>query len=129
MSALLRRSIVVALPLVLLLGACGRGPRPDPDEWQDTWDSMLAVVPSESDLGSPPNEQVCQSALRGIREHSEDLIPSPSVTVDDLANEWVTVAERSFFECPPDGQDITSFDDAYEEMARIEQAIAAALSS
>lgn len=119
---------MVALPLVLLLGACDSNARPDPAIWRVTWNSMLAVVPSESDLGSPPDEQSCQSTLGGIREQSEDLFPSPSVTVDELAAEWVAVAERSFFECPPEGQDITSFADAYDELERIELAVAAALS-
>lgn len=119
---------MVVLPLVLLLGACSRDSRPDPAAWQVTWDSTLEVIPSQAVLGSPPDAQTCQTALREIREHSEELLPTPSATVDELATEWITVAERSFFECPPDGQDITSFDDAYAEMERIEEAIAAALS-
>lgn len=127
MYALVRRSIVVALPFVLVLVACSRDTRPDPAEWQDTWNSTLQVIPDQTDLGSPPDEQLCQAALREIRENSEELLPTPSATVDELANEWITVAERSFFECPPDGQDITSFDDAYAEMERIEEAIAAGL--
>ena len=128
MYAILRRSLVVALPVVLLLGACDRNVRLDAAEWQDTWSSILGVIPDRTDLGSPPDPGLCQATLRGIREQSEELLPTPSATVDELAKEWITVAERSFFECPPDGQDITSFDDAYAEMERIEEAIAAGLS-
>jgi hypothetical protein len=41
--------------------------------------------------------------------------------------EWIAVAEAAFFDCPPEGEDIDSFSDAYEELDRIEESVNTAL--
>ncbi|HEU4894408.1 MAG TPA: hypothetical protein VFT85_01120 [Acidimicrobiia bacterium] len=117
------------LSLILFLVACGSESRPNPLVWEMGWNEMLAVVPDQDTLGSPPDQDTCQTALAAIRENTSELQPAPSVAIDDLVNEWVMVAEAAFFGCPPEGQDISSFDDAYAELLRIEEAIAAALES
>jgi hypothetical protein len=117
------------MSLALLLAACGSEARPNILAWEMDWDEMVAVIPEQDALGSPPDQNICQTTLASVREHSLGLVPSPSVTIDDLTNEWIAIAEAAFFGCPPDGQDITSFDDAYTEMNRIEESIATALES
>jgi hypothetical protein len=87
----------------------------------------VAVVPPQAGLGDPPNASRCQETLVALRTENEDLLPTPSVTVDDLVMEWVAVAEATFFDCPPEGEDINSFGDGYEEMRRIEDSVDAAL--
>lgn len=128
MSGLLRRSILSMLALVLALAGCSRDSRPTVADWRGDWDAMVGVIPPQEDLGSPPDAGLCQETLGAVREHSADLLPGPSVTVDDLVNEWIALAERAFFECPPEGQDMTSFQEAYAELERAEEAVNAALS-
>jgi hypothetical protein len=115
------------LLMSLFLAACGSESRPNPLIWEMDWNEMVAVIPEQESLGSPPDQDTCQTTLAAVREQSSGLVPSPSVTIDDLANEWITIAEAAFFGCPPEGQDIGSFDDAYTELSRIEQSVMSAL--
>lgn len=119
------RSVVVAA--LIMLVSCTSTDRPDIGIWNDRWETMTSIIPDQGDLGEPPDEALCRSTLAQIREKSDTIFPSPSVTVDDLAEEWVTVAEEAFFDCPPEGQDIHSFDDAYRELDRLERSVMAAL--
>jgi len=121
--------MLLLVSLLLVLAACGSEARPNGPIWEVDWNEMVALIPEQGSLGSPPDQETCQTTLAAVREHSAGLLPSPSVTIDDLANEWITVAERAFFGCPPSGQDISSFDDAYAELNRIEQSVAVALES
>lgn len=124
-----RRGLIAWLSLMVLLAACDPSERPDSASWLSRWDAIVTVVPEQSLLGEPPDQPLCQDTLAALRESRDDLLPSPSLTVDDLVNEWVAVAEASFFDCPPDGADIGSFDEAYEEMRRIEESVDTALTS
>lgn len=122
------RTLLLLMSL-LMLAACGSEARPSAPIWEVDWNEMIALIPEQDSLGSPPDQDTCQTTLAAVREHSAGLLPSPSVTIDDLANEWVTVAEMAFFGCPPAGQDIASFNDAYTELSRIEQSVSVALDS
>lgn len=88
---------------------------------------MVDTVPDRGALGDPPAEELCQETLADIRSQRENLLPSPTESIDELANEWISVAEEAFFDCPPEGQEIDSFDEAYEEMQRVEDSIENAL--
>lgn len=121
--------MLLLISLLLVLAACGSESRPNAPIWEVPWNEMIALIPEQDSLGSPPDQDTCQTTLAAIREHSAELLPSPSVTIDDLANEWISVAEMAFFGCPPVGQDIASFDDAYAELSRIEESVAVALDS
>ena len=85
----------------------------------------FGVVPDESALGTPPDGQMCQDTLSALRGQSEGLIPTPTSTIDDLVADWTAIAEAAFFECPPE---TSSFAEAYDEMATIEESIDTALS-
>jgi hypothetical protein len=113
----------------MVLAACGSEARPSAPIWEVDWNEMTELIPEQDSLGSPPEQDTCQTTLAAVREQSAGLLPSPSVTIDDLATEWITIAEMAFFGCPPAGQDIASFDDAYAELQRIEQSVATALDS
>ena len=120
------------LPLALLsIGVLSCSPanvEPDAATWLEKWDGIVATVPDLATLAPEPDPEFCQSVLSELRTESEDLLPSPNPAVDALARDWVELAEGSFFECPPDGEEIGSFAEAYEEMERLEEAVADALS-
>jgi hypothetical protein len=119
--------MIALVALLFVTTGCSSGERPDTATWLRSWQSINAVIPDQSDLGNPPQESLCQTTLGTIRERSEELFPTPSGTVDDLVNEWVAIAQAAFFECPPEGEDIDSFDDAYREMLRVEDSVTSAL--
>jgi hypothetical protein len=122
-----RHGALLVIACSLALSGCSRDDRPDTATWLPAWDAMTSVVPAQVDLGDPPDEDLCQDTLGSLREQNEGLLPSPSVTVDDLVTEWIAVAEAAFFDCPPEGEDIDSFSDAYEELDRIEESVNTAL--
>ena len=121
------RGVISVLAFAVMVTACGSRERPDAASWLPAWEEIIGVVPNQADLGETPDQALCQDVLAELREKSEGLSPAPSVTVDDLASEWVATAETAFFECPPEEHDLTSFADAYEEMNRIEQSVGTAL--
>lgn len=117
------------LLVALTLAACSGSDRPDIATWLPKWDAVVAVVPPEAGLGNPPNKTRCQETLAALRTENEDLLPAPSVTVDDLVREWIEVAQAAFFDCPPAGDEINSFNEAYEELTRIQESVDTALTS
>lgn len=127
MAAFRARILVLLAALTLLLVACDSGTRPSAATWRPDWQALLEVIPDQSELGDPPDESLCQSTLADVREQSEGLLPTPSGSIDELAQEWVSIAEQAFFDCPPTGQDIGSFDDAYAELRRVEESVETAL--
>jgi len=128
MARTARRGALLVIACSLLFSGCSRDERPDAATWLPAWEAMTSVVPAQGDLGDPPDEDLCQDTLASLRVQNEGILPSPSVTVDDLVTEWIAVAEAAFFDCPPEGEDINSFNDAYEELDRIEQSVDTALS-
>jgi hypothetical protein len=119
---------IAALLLTISIAACDSSDNDsDLERWRLDWQRVTSVVPEQSELGDPPDQDVCRSALAEIRAVEEDLPPAPTEGIDKLSNEWVAIAEETFFECPPQGPDIDSVEDAYGELQRIEDAIQAAL--
>jgi hypothetical protein len=117
------------LVAMLILMGCASADRPDPATWRQSWMRMIALIPELEDLGSPPEQEICQEILADVRDGTSSLLPAPSTTVDDLVAEWVSVAETAFFECPPREHDFQSLDDVYAELDRIEESIETALGS
>lgn len=120
------RSILFAVLIALTLAGCGSPNRPDVASWLPAWVSIQDVIPPPGDLGSPPDEALCQDVLAELRSSSDDLRPAPSDDIESLVNEWVEVAEAAFFDCPP--EDEGGFSDAYDELTRIGDSIDAAVS-
>ena len=85
---------------------------------------MVAVLPPEADLGTPPEEEVCQDTLSELRIANEGLLPTPTKAIDDLVADWTAIAEAAFFECPPEGG---TFFETYAELATIAESIDTAL--
>lgn len=127
MAAQRARWLVLFSVSALLFVACGSEERPSPADWTQSWQELVDAIPQPAELGDPPAESLCQSTLADIRRLNEELRPTPSVTIDELAGEWVSIAETAFFECPPREGDVDSFEDAYRELGRVEDLVRAAL--
>ena len=119
-----RRVAAFVSVVVLMAAACSPGSdQPDAASWLEKWDSTVNLLPPLESMAAEPDTDFCRSVLSDLREANEGLLPSPSGRVDELAREWMAVAEAAFFDCPPDGEDIGSFADAYDELDRLEEAI------
>lgn len=101
--------VVIALVFV----GCANDSRPSRSEWQVHWDRVVAQVPALDDLAVEDPRPACEEALALVREERVYLIPAPEVTLDDPVDDWLSVADETFFECPPRSGDIQSFEQAY----------------
>lgn len=122
------RATILVVVSMILLAACG-GEEPDAARWSRQWEELIAVVPAETEIGSPPDTALCRDTLAALREQSAELSPAPSATITELVNEWVSIAEAAFFGCPPQGEDLASFEEAYQEMERIAESVETALAN
>lgn len=118
----------LALLLVVVVG-CSSDDRPDAAIWLRSWNAIVSIVPEQADIGDPPDQSMCQNTLAAIRERSDGLLPTPSATVDGLAQEWVSIAETAFFECPPEEDGLETFDAVYDELRRVEESVQTSLSN
>jgi len=107
-----RRSVVVAV-LALILVGCGREARPELAEWETHWNRVVSQVPTIDDLDVDDPKPLCDQALALVREERVYLIPTPELSLDDPVDDWLNVADETFFECPPRSGDIQGFDEAY----------------
>lgn len=123
----LKSGFLIALTVFVAV-SCSPVERPDAADWLSRWEGIQAVVPPQSELGSPPDGAVCEETLAALRAENDDLRPTPSDEVEEHVDQWVEVAETTFFECPPEGDEISSFAEAYAEMARIAASVDEALS-
>lgn len=128
MVALQGRVLVLAVAFTFLLVSCSGNP-PDAETWQPEWQALVEVVPEQTELHDPPDQSLCEGVLAAIREGNEDLLPSPSAEIDELANEWISVAEEAFFDCPPTRQDANGFDQAYMKLRELETSVDTALAN
>jgi hypothetical protein len=124
-----RTSLGAILLVVLLSGACGGDGRPGADAWTARWDEAVATIPRQSELGTPPDTELCNSTLVYLREVRNDLIPTPDPAIDDVVTAWIRLAEDAFYECPPDSTEIPDFDFAYRELGTLEAEVEAALAA
>lgn len=118
--------MVVAALLVVLAG-CSSAGRPTVAEWQPAWDQLVDGIPTASEIGQPPDRSLCTQGLGLVRSSQAGLFPTPDRAIDDAVNEWVSVAEDAFFECPPSSSAIPDMDFAYGQLARLEAEISAVL--
>lgn len=117
------RSITVALAaLGILVGACSIGARPDFGAWEAEWTALTAGLPTEAELAAG-GEDVCSAALVTLREQRTVIIPTAEEALDPPVEAWFSLAEDTFFDCPPNA----GFEAAYAEMAEFEDEVAAVL--
>lgn len=106
----------------LVTASCSAG-RPTVDEWQPTWERISSGIPIEATVGENPPRAVCSETLAFLRSNREELFPTPDLAIDDTVTDWVEIAEDAFFECPPSNEQIGSFSEAYQELARLQAEI------
>ncbi|MDH3306323.1 MAG: hypothetical protein OEO77_02195 [Acidimicrobiia bacterium] len=117
------RSIFIAFAaLGVLIGACSIGARPDFGAWEPEWAALTAGLPTEAELASG-GEDVCSAALVTLREQRTVIVPTPEEALDPPVEAWFSLAEDTFFDCPPN----VGFEAAYAEMAAFEDEVAAVL--
>ncbi len=114
------------LTVALVASACATV-RPSTAEWRPAWEEITAAIPPQAVVGERPPRTLCNEVLAALRAGQADLFPTPDLAIDDTVKDWVKVAEDAFFECPPDNDEIGSFDEAYAEMARLEREVEAVL--
>lgn len=121
-------SVFGVAALIVAAGCSGSG-RPTPETWLPEWAIAMAVVPSESDLGSAPTRDVCNTILGGLREARPSVEPTPYDALDAPVDSWFEVAEAMFFECPPHEAGLEGFSEGYEELAAFEAEVDAAIAA
>lgn len=127
--SLARRFTVCIVLLAALLGpSCGGVDRPSVAEWSPIWQQVVAGIPSEAQLGDPPDVALCGHALGVLRTSQEELTPMPDPAIEPVVNEWIRVAEDALFECPPSSEQLPDMAAAYAELARLEAEVAVVLS-
>lgn len=116
---------MVAILAIALVG-CGRADRPDFAAWQPLWEEALNVVPPPS-FAQSPDLATCERVVGDLRETQESLLPSPDGTLDGPVRDWISLAEHTFFECPPREGEIIGFAEAYVQLERIRLEVEALL--
>ncbi len=108
------------LPLLVALAACGAGAeRPAIDDWADMWERARVAVPDQAGAEAL-NREGCDVVLERLRNLRPELTPAPVSRLDDIVEEWLAVAEETFFECPPNKGERIGFEAAYRDLTAIE---------
>lgn len=108
---MLKTSILIVIAFGLV--ACSGQSRPSRAEWRQHWDRVVERVPTLDDLDVDDSKAQCVEALALVREERVYLIPAPEVALDDPVDDWLNVADETFFECPPRSGEIRGFEQAY----------------
>jgi hypothetical protein len=113
--------IVVVLAALVLVG-CGND-RPSSEDWRPDWQRIVDAVPELAMVEGPETTAVCGDTLAFLRGNRADLLPAPDLAIDDAVTIWFEIAEDTFFDCPPQNEQVGSFAEAYAEMGRLEAEI------
>jgi hypothetical protein len=97
------------------------------DDWIPAWDGIVAGVPTETAVGGNPPADTCNEVLAFLRSSQTELFPTPDLALDGPVRSWVQVAEEAFFECPPRGERLNGFADAYRELGLLEAEVASVI--
>jgi hypothetical protein len=119
-------ALLAALVLALPLAGCA-DERPDPEAWRTTWDGVRTQIPPLETMTGDRAQAACSATLAMLREETPSLSPTPDLAIDDVVRDWIEIAEDAFFECPPRGEEIDSFEKAYAELDRLEAEVAVVL--
>ena len=112
----------------MVLIGCGTDGRPDPAEWRMRWEEVQAAIPDRSELEGVDPTPLCGDVIGVLREIGPTLVPTPDRSADEAVEGWLSAADETFFECPPDSGEITGFDAAYEELERFRREVEDGLS-
>jgi len=115
----LTRIAALVAVITIIASACATT-RPSVEQWQPTWDRVVAGIPPQDVVGENPPRQLCDETLVFLRTSRPDLSPTPDLAVDDTVRDWIDVAEDAFFECPPASQQVGSFAQAYDLLGRLQ---------
>ena len=122
----LARRVAVAAVVTFSLAACGmrrqrqrerRGPTSQ--RGRPTWTPLVEAVPAP-----PADRDACESYLATIRAERENVLPSPSESLDATVTEWIDKAEQLTFDC-----DDAVYADEYDQLGVIESEIDAGIAA
>jgi hypothetical protein len=119
----MRRWSVLAAVTVVAIGCASDGDRPDPGEWRVMWEEVQAAIPDRSELDVADPTPLCEDAMGVLREMGPSLSPTPDRAADEAVDGWLSTADETFFECPPQSGELTGFDEAYQELERFRREV------
>lgn len=106
-----------ALALLVAVSACSE-PRMSLDAWEQVWEQTVDRIAETEADEIPPEE--CTKVLAYLREQRPRLSPLPADGLEKPVNSWFEVAQAAFFECPPDGEKMKGWQEAFERLEVIE---------
>lgn len=113
-----------ALAIVSGITACAE-PRLSLNVWEEVWQQTVDRV-AQMENGEIPEDE-CTQVLAYLREQRPHLSPLPAEGLEKPVNSWFELAQAAFFECPPDGERVKGWTDAFEQLRVIEAEVAAVL--
>lgn len=69
------------------------------------WTSTRDLVPDAAGF-LEGGEDLCGEVLGEVRARREELLPTPTETLDELVKEWVTDVEGLSLDCPNDRDEV-----------------------
>jgi hypothetical protein len=118
---------VAAVVVLVAVAGCSSEQRPSAQEWLPTWEAVVDTFPTYAELGDPPDEQLCSTALVELRSSAPSLRPTPDRSLDVPVEEWVSIAEAIAFDCPPESRTLPDLEYAYGELDRLEAEVSASI--
>jgi hypothetical protein len=108
---------LTALALLVVVSACSE-PRMSLDAWEQVWEQTVDRI-AEIEADEIPEEE-CTEVLAYLREQRPRLKPLPADGLEKPVNSWFELAQAAFFECPPDGEKVKGWSQAFEQLRVIE---------
>ncbi|MBW3666852.1 MAG: hypothetical protein KY394_04575 [Actinobacteria bacterium] len=118
------RGLGLAIVTGILVAGCSE-PRMSLESWEQVWDQAVDRVARVEAPDIP--EEECSEMLAYLRELRPMLDPPPVEGLQKPLDSWFRLAESAFFECPPDGETVSGWADAFERLSLLESDIAAVL--
>jgi hypothetical protein len=102
---------------MVAVSACSE-PRMSLEAWEQVWEQTVdRIAETEADDISP---EECTKVLAYLREQRPRLNPLPADGLEKPVNSWFEFAQAAFFECPPDGEKVKGWSQAFERLDVIE---------
>lgn len=114
------RTLAGMLAVALLITSCSEREL-GLSEWETAWEQTADRV-EQARADTIPEER-CQEVLSFLRERRDLLQPAPLRSLDSPIDSWFELAEASFFDCPPQRDEIDGWRAAFDELNVIEEEI------